>query len=143
MRRKREIFGLHSNLRSKCFLPKNNLFQRTQYILFFLVYVKLQCFNNLCTKYQQQKQTCSVITLKWNYEHIARISYFHIFPYMEICTYTDFRSLKRIFFVCSMINLCVNLNSNNTSFSSPITPNILIQQPTMILDPKTVPKDLK
>ena len=42
-----------------------------------------------------------------------------------------------------ILNLCVNLNSNNTSFSSPITPKILIQQPTMILDPKTVPKDLK
>ena len=42
-----------------------------------------------------------------------------------------------------ILNLCANLNSKNTSSSSPITPKISIQQPTMPLDPKTVPKDLK
>ena len=42
-----------------------------------------------------------------------------------------------------ILNLCANINSNNSSLSSPITPNISIQQPTMPLDPKTVPKDLK
>ena len=42
-----------------------------------------------------------------------------------------------------IINLHTNLNSNHTSSSSPITPNISIQQPTMNLDPKTVPKDHK
>ena len=42
-----------------------------------------------------------------------------------------------------IINLRANLKSNNTSLSSPITPNISIQHPTMPLDPKTSPKDLK
>ena len=42
-----------------------------------------------------------------------------------------------------ILNLRANLNSKNTSSSSPITPKISIQQPTMPLDPKTVPKDLK
>ena len=42
-----------------------------------------------------------------------------------------------------ILNLRANLNSKNTSFSSPITPKISIQQPTMPLDPKTVPEDLK
>ena len=42
-----------------------------------------------------------------------------------------------------ILNLHANLNSNHTSSSSPITPNISIQQPTMNLDPETVPKDLK
>ena len=36
-----------------------------------------------------------------------------------------------------------NFNSNNTIFSSPRTPNISIEQLTMPLDPKKVPKDLK
>ena len=42
-----------------------------------------------------------------------------------------------------ILNLRANLNSNNTTSSSLITPKISIQQPTMPLDPKTVPKDLK
>ena len=42
-----------------------------------------------------------------------------------------------------ILNLCANLKSKNTSFSSPIIPNISIQQPTTPLDPKTLPKDLK
>ena len=42
-----------------------------------------------------------------------------------------------------ILNICANLKSNNTSLSSSIAPNILIQQPTMNLEPKTVPKDLK
>ena len=42
-----------------------------------------------------------------------------------------------------IINLRANLNSNNTSLSSPITPKISIQQKIMPLDPKTVPEDLK
>ena len=42
-----------------------------------------------------------------------------------------------------ILNLRAKLNSNNTKLSSPITPKISIQQPTMPLDPKTVPKDLK
>ena len=42
-----------------------------------------------------------------------------------------------------ILNLRANLNSNNTSLSSPITPKISIQQPTMPLDPKTVPEDIK
>ena len=42
-----------------------------------------------------------------------------------------------------ILNLCTNLNSNNISSSSPITLKISIQQPTMPLDPKNVPEDLK
>ena len=42
-----------------------------------------------------------------------------------------------------ILNLRANLNSKNTTLSSPRTPKILIQQPTMPLDPKIVPKDLK
>ena len=42
-----------------------------------------------------------------------------------------------------IINLCSNLNSNHASSPSPITPNISIEQPTINLDPKTVPKDIK
>ena len=42
-----------------------------------------------------------------------------------------------------ILNICANLNSNNTTLSSPRTPKISIQQPTMPLDPKIVPKDLK
>ena len=42
-----------------------------------------------------------------------------------------------------ILNLHANLNSNHTSSSSPIKPKISIQQPTMNLDPKTVPKYLK
>ena len=42
-----------------------------------------------------------------------------------------------------ILNICVNLNSKNTSSSSPITRKISIQQPTMHLDPKTVTKYLK
>ena len=42
-----------------------------------------------------------------------------------------------------ILNLCANLNSNNTSLPSPKRPSISIQQPTIPLDPKTVPKDLK
>ena len=41
-----------------------------------------------------------------------------------------------------IINLLTNLNSNNTSCSSPIRLNIYIQQPTMHIETKTVPKDL-
>ena len=42
-----------------------------------------------------------------------------------------------------ILNLRANLKSNNTTLSSPRTPKISNQQPTMPLDPKTVPKDLK
>ena len=42
-----------------------------------------------------------------------------------------------------ILNLRANLNSNNTSSSSPITPKISIQQPTMPLDPKKYPKTSK
>ena len=42
-----------------------------------------------------------------------------------------------------ILNLRANLKSNNTTSSSPITPKISIQQPTMPLEPKTVPKNLK
>ena len=42
-----------------------------------------------------------------------------------------------------ILNLRDNLNSNNSPSSSPITPHTSIQQPTMPLDPKTVPKYLK
>ena len=42
-----------------------------------------------------------------------------------------------------ILNLHSNLNSNHTSSSSPITLNISSQQPTIPLDPKTVPKELK
>ena len=42
-----------------------------------------------------------------------------------------------------IINLRDKFNSNNTTFSSPRTPNISIEQPKMPLDPKTVPKDIK
>ena len=42
-----------------------------------------------------------------------------------------------------ILNLRDKFNSNNTIFSSPRTPNISIEQPTMPLDPKTEPKDLK
>ena len=42
-----------------------------------------------------------------------------------------------------ILNVHANLNLKNTTLSSPITPMILIQQQTMTLDPKTVPKDLK
>ena len=39
-----------------------------------------------------------------------------------------------------ILNICANLNPNDTSLSSLITPNIKTQQPTMPLEPKTVPK---
>ena len=42
-----------------------------------------------------------------------------------------------------ILNLRDKFNSNNTTFSSPRTPNVLIEQPTMPLDPKSVPEDLK
>ena len=42
-----------------------------------------------------------------------------------------------------ILNFHANLNSNNTSLSSPITPNISIQQPTINLYTKKVPKYLK
>ena len=42
-----------------------------------------------------------------------------------------------------ILNLRANVNSQNTSLSPPITPKISIQQPTMTLDPKTVPEDLR
>ena len=42
-----------------------------------------------------------------------------------------------------ILNLCDKFNSNNTTFSSPRTPNISVEQPTMTLDPKSVPEDLK
>ena len=42
-----------------------------------------------------------------------------------------------------ILSLRANLNSNNTTASSPITPKISIQQLTMPLDLKTVPKDPK
>ena len=42
-----------------------------------------------------------------------------------------------------ILNLHANLNSNHTSSYSHITPKISIQQPTMPIDPKILPKDLK
>ena len=42
-----------------------------------------------------------------------------------------------------IINLREEFNSNNTTVSSPRTPNLLIEQPTMTLDPKSVPEYLK
>ena len=39
-----------------------------------------------------------------------------------------------------ILNILSDLNSKNTSLSSPITTKISIQQPTMPLDPKTVPE---
>ena len=42
-----------------------------------------------------------------------------------------------------ILNIRANLKSNNTSLSSPITPKISIQQPTMNIEPKTVPEYLK
>ena len=42
-----------------------------------------------------------------------------------------------------ILNLRSDLNSNNTSFSSPITPKISIQQLTMPIDPQSGPEDLK
>ena len=42
-----------------------------------------------------------------------------------------------------ILNIRDSLNSNNTTLSSPRTPKISIEQPSMPLDPKTVPKDLK
>ena len=42
-----------------------------------------------------------------------------------------------------ILNLCGEFNSNNTTFTSPRTPNISIEQLTMPLDPKTVTEDLK
>ena len=42
-----------------------------------------------------------------------------------------------------ILNIFANLNSNSTTLSKRIIPKILIQQPTMPLDPKTVSKDLK
>ena len=42
-----------------------------------------------------------------------------------------------------LLNLHANLKSDNNLLSSPITPNTSIQQPTIPIDPKTAPKDLK
>ena len=42
-----------------------------------------------------------------------------------------------------ILTLRDKFNSNNTTFSSPRTPNVSNEQPTMTLEPKTVPKDLK
>ena len=42
-----------------------------------------------------------------------------------------------------ILNLRDEFKINNTTVSSPRTPNISIEQPTMPLDPKTVPEDLK
>ena len=42
-----------------------------------------------------------------------------------------------------ILNLHANLKSNNTTLSLHRTPKISIQKPTMPLDPKIVPKDLK
>ena len=39
-----------------------------------------------------------------------------------------------------ILNICDKFNSNNTTLSSPITPNISTEQPTMPLEPKTVAK---
>ena len=41
-----------------------------------------------------------------------------------------------------ILNILSDLSSKNTSLSSPITTKISIQQPTMHLDPKTVPEDI-
>ena len=42
-----------------------------------------------------------------------------------------------------ILNLRDEFKSNNTKVLSPRTPNLLIEQPTMPLDPKSVPEDLK
>ena len=42
-----------------------------------------------------------------------------------------------------ILNLRDEFNLNNTTVSSPRTPNLSIEQLTMLLDPKSVPKDLK
>ena len=42
-----------------------------------------------------------------------------------------------------ILNLRDEFNSNNTTVSSPRTPNLSVEQPTMPLDPKSAPKDLK
>ena len=42
-----------------------------------------------------------------------------------------------------IINLRDEFKINNTTVSSPRTPNLSIEQPTMPLEPKTVPEDLK
>ena len=57
--------------------------------------------------------------------------------------YRDIREQESEETIELILNLRANLTSKNTSSSSPITPKISIQQPTIPLDPKTVPKDLK
>ena len=42
-----------------------------------------------------------------------------------------------------ILNLCDKFKINNTTVSSLRTPNLLIEQPKMPLDPKSVPEDLK
>ena len=42
-----------------------------------------------------------------------------------------------------ILNLRDEFKISNTTVSSPRTPNLSIEQPTMPLDPKTVPEDLK
>ena len=42
-----------------------------------------------------------------------------------------------------ILNLRDKFKINNTTVSSPRTPNLSIEQPKMPLDPKTVPEDLK
>ena len=42
-----------------------------------------------------------------------------------------------------ILNLRDKFKINNTTVSSPRTPNLLIEQPKMPLEPKTVPEDLK
>ena len=57
--------------------------------------------------------------------------------------YRDIREQEREEARELILNLCANLNSKNISLSFPITTNTSIQQPTIPLDPKTVPEDLK
>ena len=57
--------------------------------------------------------------------------------------YRDIRKQESEEATSLIINICANLNSKNTSLSSPITPNITIQQLTIPFDPKTLPEDLK
>ena len=57
--------------------------------------------------------------------------------------YRDIRKQESEKATSLIINICANLNSNNTSLSSPKTHNITIQQPKIPFDPKTLTEDFK
>ena len=57
--------------------------------------------------------------------------------------YIDIREQESEEAIELIINIPSKPNSNNTSFSSPITPKISIQKPTINIDLETVPKELK